>query len=340
MNILVAGAGGYIGIPLCSRLLSEGHSVIAIDMFYFGEDKISHLAGNKNFYKIKEDIREINPQHLEGIDVVIDLAGLSNDTAADQFYFQAESINYTGCLHLADLSVKNGVKQFIYSSSASIYGAGVIESLEETSPVNPVSKYSELKLKTELALLNSISPKMSVTILRNPTLFGISPRMRFDLALNIMTWRSIRDGKLTVHGNGEQWRPLLSVDDVVSAFISVIDAHIDVVAGEIYNVGGDESNIRIRELAMLIVSQLPETEVVLKPQMTDQRTYHLNFDKIRDRLHYYPRVSHLDGISSIIHAIQTGNIDPKDPTFYTVAWYRKEVFPKITQNMKSTGNHD
>ncbi|MFQ6610521.1 MAG: NAD-dependent epimerase/dehydratase family protein, partial [Fidelibacterota bacterium] len=145
---------------------------------------------------------------------------------------------------------------------------------------------------------------------------------------------------IIIHGNGEQWRPLLSVNDVVSAFISVMEAPLDVVAGEIYNVGGKDSNIQIRELASIIASQLPNVNIEFAPKLTDQRSYHLNFDKILNRLNYHPNTSHLEGVLSIIHAIQSKKIDPGDPTFYTVDWYRKRVFPKINQNMRSDRNHD
>ncbi|NQU67303.1 MAG: SDR family oxidoreductase [Candidatus Marinimicrobia bacterium] len=327
MNILVAGAGGYIGIPLCSRLFSEGHKVIALDMFYFGEDKMSSLQENKNFRMVKEDIRTVNPQHFEGVDVVIDLAGLSNDTTAEQNFDIAESINYLGCLHLADLASKHGVKRFIYSSSASVYGAGHSESLTESSPLNPISRYSELKLKTESALLNTYGKAMEITILRNPTLFGVSPRMRFDLALNIMTWRSIRDGRITVHGNGEQWRPLLSVDDVVTAFASALDAPSDIVAGEVFNVGGAESNIRIHDLALLIAESIPGIGLVFEPSLKDARSYNLNFDKIYRLLNFRPQVSHEEGINAVADAILSGQIDPTDPTNFTAEWYRANVFP-------------
>jgi len=326
MNILVAGAGGYIGVPLCQNLLSCGHTVTAVDIFYFGEDKIAHLRTANNIRIITADIRSVEASVFEGVDVVIDLAGLSNDAAADHHYSEAESINYRGCLRLAGISKAAGVRRFIYSSSASVYGAGENRLLSEASSTHPISLYAKLKLKTEAALLSQYSDSMGVVILRNPTLFGLSSRMRFDLALNVMTSTAIRKKQVTVHGDGGQWRPMVSVQDVVDAFTGVTNASANLVTGEIFNVGGRSSNIRIVELAELIRSLLPDIHIKFEPVKSDNRSYHLTFEKIYTRIGFKPIVSHSEGILSISQAIKTGEINPADPTCYTASWYESQVF--------------
>ena len=189
-TILVAGAGGYIGIPLCNELLESGHSIVALDRYFFGKDHLKNISSDPRVTVRVEDIRNVDVEMFSNVDVVYDLAGLSNDASAEISPELTRSINYEGGIHLARTAKEAGVGRYIYSSSASVYGHGVQKQLAECDECRPQTLYAESKLKVEQALRNLAAPGFEVVIFRNATVFGLAPRMRFDLAINIMTMRA------------------------------------------------------------------------------------------------------------------------------------------------------
>jgi nucleoside-diphosphate-sugar epimerase len=178
-KVLVAGAGGYIGVPLCKKLLERGHSLVALDRFFFGKDRVERIALSERAAVISEDIRDFDPEILNGVEIVVDLAGLSNDASAEIDPELTRSINCGGGIRLARLAKEAGVRRYVYSSSASVYGHGVRERLTENDECRPQSLYAESKLRVEEALGNLAGPEFETVIFRNSTVFGLAPRIRF-----------------------------------------------------------------------------------------------------------------------------------------------------------------
>jgi nucleoside-diphosphate-sugar epimerase len=322
MKVVVSGAGGYIGIPLCHAVLERGHSLIALDRYFFGQSLVGDLSRNPNAIILVEDIRNVDALMLRGVDAVIDLAGLSNDASADIDPAFTQSINLEGGSRLAQVAKEAGVRRYVYSSSASVYGHGIKDSLTETDECRPQTLYAQSKLAVEAELARLASSDFEVVIFRNATVFGLAPRMRFDLAINIMTLRAWRDRVIYIMGGGEQWRPFVHVNDVVRALMLGLEEDAERVSGETFNVGGDDMNYRISMLAQFVRDVISGVEVHQIPDDVDRRTYNLSFAKIKQRLGFQPNIRPHEGIVEIKMALERGTIKGDDPTCYTLQWYR------------------
>lgn len=322
-RILIAGAGGYIGIPCCEALLNEGNSVIGLDRYFFGEDKVASLKAFPDFQLLKDDTRYFDTTILKDVDAVIDLAGLSNDAAGELNPELTQAINYDGAIRLAKAAKECGVSRYIYSSSASVYGEGKKIGLTEKDSINPLTEYAKSKAATEKEVLELNSDSFCVTVLRNATVFGIAPRMRFDLAVNIMVARAWKEGVIYVMGGGQQWRPLIHVKDVVKAFCKVLTSPVKKVAGEIFNVGSNELNFMIKQLANLVYEQIPTAKIQIVPDYVDKRDYHLSFDKINKVLQYETEYTVVDGAQEVKEALIRELISMDDLATNTVLWYRE-----------------
>lgn len=321
-KVLVSGAGGYVGSIMCEELLKRNYKVYALDRFFFGLDKLSHIDDD-NFTIIQEDIRYFDDSILKGIDIVIDLAGLSNDATAEINPRFTQEINCDGSIRLAKLSKKLGIKQYVYSSSASVYGAGLKTSLTEVEELNPITDYAKSKVAVEVALLElHDSSEFSVTLLRNSTIYGLSPRMRFDLAINIMSLCGWRDEVVYIMGDGEQWRPFIHVRDVVSAFILCLEKP-KLSSGQIFNVGSNEQNFKIKSIATQVASSLTnKPKIIYVPDNPDMRTYNVNFDKIKSILGFETKWTIKKGVEEIESALTDGSLKSDDPTTHTLKWYQ------------------
>jgi nucleoside-diphosphate-sugar epimerase len=320
-KIFVSGAGGYIGIPLCESLLKAGHDVIGFDRYFFGEELASGLEEQGKFKLLAGDIRDLEPSVLEGVDAVFDLAGLSNDASADIDVRLTYEINTLGGSHLVKAAKSAGVRRYVYSSSASVYGCGVKAALTETDACNPQTEYARSKLAVEKVLNELSSPTFEPVILRNATVFGLAPRMRFDLAINIMTLRAWRERVIYIMGGGNQWRPFVHVRDVVRAMLLALDSPAGKVAGETFNVGADALNYQIKNLAQFVQDVIPNVTVHVIPDNPDLRDYNVSFDKITEALGYQTTVQIHEGIVEIKQALERGTIRGDDPRFYTLQWY-------------------
>ncbi len=321
-KILVTGAGGYVGVPLCRRLLKKGYQVIGLDRFFFGLDKIKEIKDNANFTVLKDDLRYVDTSFLKDVDAVIDLAGLSNDASGEINPTLTNDINYKGAARIANDAKKYGVKRYIYSSSASVYGAGIKKALTEEDPLAPLTEYAKSKVAMEEELKKLQDKTFHTTILRNSTIYGLAERMRFDLAINIMTMRAWKDRIIYIMGGGNQWRPFVHVRDVNKAFITCLEAPERKVSGEIFNVGSNEQNYQIKQLAQFVVDVVPNVEVHKIPDDPDKRNYNLNFDKITSELGYHVDVRVHEGIVEIKQALEKNIIDAEDPTCFTLQWYK------------------
>ena len=324
-RVLVTGAGGYVGIPLCRDLVSCGYHVLALDRYFFGQDKLGDLASNPQFELIVQDTRRLEPQLLKGVYGVIDLAGLSNDLSAEIDPDLTRQINFEGGAAVARAAEAAGVRRYVYASSASVYGHGLKTNLVESDECRPQTLYAQSKLHVEKQLQELHGPNFETVIFRNATIFGLAPRMRFDLAVNIMTLRAWKDRVIYVMGGGQQWRPFVHIDDVVDVLVHGLEAESDIVAGEIFNVGDDSMNHQIQQLAEFVLDVIPNVTVHNIPDDPDKRTYNLAFGKIKQRLGFTAKKTVHQGIVEIKEALDRGLITGDDPTCYTLQWYKSLI---------------
>src|SRR5580698_4998768 len=240
MHVLVAGGAGYIGSVLVPSLLEQGHRVTVLDRMYFGDTLARPQARHgERLRVVRGDVRAFDRGLLQSVDAVIDLSGISNDPSCELEPELTRSVNVDGAKRLASAALEQGVRRYVFSSSCSVYGHGEGLGLTEASPRHPVSLYARSKAEVEdfvLDLGNSSRGEMDVTCLRLATVFGLSPRMRFDLAINVMTKNAYVNRRITVDGGGRQWRPFVHVRDVARAFELGLTADAAKVAGEEFNV--------------------------------------------------------------------------------------------------------
>ncbi len=319
-RVFVTGGAGYVGTTLVPQLVADGHEVVVYDRFFFGE---FGLGAMPQVTLRTGDIRRIEPADLEGVDAVIDLAGLSNDPTCDLDPALTSDINYRGTVRVARAAGEAGVGRYVLSSSCSVYGHGD-DWLDESSPLRPLSRYAEAKRDAERDILELAAryPNTCFTILRNPTLFGMSPRMRFDLVVNLMTLHAFTQGRVYVMGTGNHWRPLIHVADVSRAFREVLRAPREQVAGEIFNVGDDEMNFRIITIAYQVKSVLPDTTVDILKEDPERRDYRVRFGKFRERFGFRASRTVQDGVVEIVEALKSGRLVPDDPHWYTLRYYK------------------
>lgn len=326
-RVLVVGAGGYIGIPLCEELARRGHVVYAVDRWFFGR-KPSGVV------QVLSDIRTFNLSYMANIvlhpdgsstvrpwptmDAVIDLAGLSNDASADIDPELTASINRDGAMNLATLAKEAGVRRYIYSSSCSVYGHGVKHDLTETDDLKPLTLYAVCKAQVEDHLRSLESKDFGVTILRNATVFGVAPRMRFDLVANIMAMTAWRDHQIIVRG-GEQYRPFVHVRDLIEAFASALT---NAVPFGTYNVG--RCNLTINELAKEVTAVAPWSKITRVTEAVDLRDYHVSFKKY-ERISSPMQYTIRRGVEEVITALRNEEVRADDPTTVTLNWYRSLI---------------
>lgn len=320
MKVLVTGGAGYLGTTLVPQLVADGYEVIVYDRFYFGD------FGLKKMPRVQcrvGDIRTITPKDLEGVEAVIDLAGLSNDPSCDLDPSLTEEINHKGSARVAWAAGEAGVARYILSSSCSVYGHGD-DWLDESSPLRPLSRYAEAKKNAEQDVLGIAGryPNTTFTVLRNPTLFGISPRMRFDLVVNIMSLHAFTQGRVYVMGTGNHWRPLIHVADVSRAFRIVLRAPREQIANEIFNVGDDDMNFRIITIAYQVKSVLPDITIDILKEDPEKRDYRVRFQKFMTRFGFRASRTVRDGVVEVVEALKSGLILPDDPRWYTLRYYK------------------
>mgnify|MGYP003120451078 CR=1 FL=1 len=320
-KVLVTGAGGFIGTLMVEMLLKNKCSVVALDRYFFGVDKLKAFENHTNLKIVKEDTRYVSESIFKDIDIVIDLAGLSNDASCEIDPSLTHNINNLGAIRMIKAAKKAGVRRYIYSSSASVYGFNEALGLNETGDQNPQTIYAKSKVAVEETLLQERTKNFEVVMLRNATVYGVAPRMRMDLCINIMTARAWSEGIIKIENGGMQWRPFVHVRDVVKAFELVMKADGKLVDGEAFNVGSNEQNYTISDIANLVAKELPRTAIHNTGDDMDYRSYNLNFDKIERVLGYKPSMSVSDGIKEVIKALEKKVITYDDPKGYTLQWY-------------------
>lgn len=317
-RILVTGGAGYIGSILVPRLLQTGYKVIILDKLMFGVEPLKHFLKNPhpNLAVIVGDIQNEDDvsRAVENADAVIHLAAIVGDPACAADSELAVNVNFNATVRLADICKQRRIQRFVFASTCSVYGMGKTEVLTEDAEVNPVSLYAETRLYGERGILSLADKNFSPVLLRLGTLFGLSPRMRFDIIINYLTQKAVREKKISIFG-GEQWRPLLHVTDAARAFQVAMESPLDKVENQIFNVG--LANLQIKEIGQIIKQNIPDAEIELLERFEDKRSYHVSFEKIESVLKFKAENTIETGISEIAGALSDGTIaDPTDKIYY------------------------
>jgi nucleoside-diphosphate-sugar epimerase len=330
--ILVTGGAGYIGSVLAQRLLNRGYRVRILDRLYWGRGPIEAILDQVEL--VEADVRDMPATALDGVDAVIHLAGLSNDPTAEYDPEANWQMNAVATETLGRNCVDREVERLVFASSCSLYDGMPPGMHDERAPIEPRGAYATSKRYGEQALLGLVDDGLCPVMLRNGTVYGYSPRMRFDLVVNTFVKDALLKGQLSLHGRGWMWRPLVDVRDVSDAMIAAMEAPAELVRGEIFNVL--HSNYQIRELAMLVAGsvQMLGRSVTLKeepaPQLT--RDYECSNAKLASRLGFQPCHSVVEAIDGILAAIDVEDRTMlTDPRFYNIRWLEllSELTPQI-----------
>ena len=333
-RVLVTGGGGYIGSVLVKTLLERGDDVRVIDRFFFGRHT---LPDHQRLDVIVGDTRRLDVEHLEGMDYVIDLAAISNDPSGELFQSATWAINHIARVRCAELSKKAGVKKYILASTCSVYGfqdSSVVS--QEDSPTNPLTTYAKANLAAEEGALELTDSGFCVAVGRQATVYGYSPRMRFDLAINGMTFGAWKTGRLPLMRDGSQWRPMVHVRDTSDAMIHLLDADVDLISGEIFNVGSEENVYQIGSLGQLVADTVPGDVTIEWYGDPDHRSYRVAFSKI-EATGWKAKRTAVDGVGEIVAALEAGETDRTTETL-TLEWYKALVrFQSILADIELDG---
>lgn len=332
MNVLVVGGGGYLGSILIPQLLEEGYKVKCLDRLFFGKNPIESFKDEIELFR--EDIRSFNPSILNNIDLCINLAAISQPDQSEminpKLYYD---INHKGCVRLAKLCKEKGINRFIFTSTCSVYGFQDNIISEENSP-NPLEAYGKSKILAEKDLLNLADDNFVVTILRPGTMYGFSPKMRFDLVVNGMTWALQKFKKINVMRDGNQWRPNVHVKDVARLIIKLLELHEGKIQKEIFNVGANQQNYQIMPLAKVIGDSVGIDYELNWYGEPDTRSYRVDFSKLKNSLGFNIKHTVEEAAMNIYDALETGKTK-KDETTSIVGWYKKisdEGLVKVLSN--------
>lgn len=320
MQVLVTGGAGYIGSVLIKELLKEGHKVKCLDRFFFGKESLGEALTDPHLELVRDDIRWFDPAILKGVDAVMDLAALSNDPSGELDPSKTFEINHKGRARVARLSKEHGVKRYVLASSCSIYGFQD-EVLDETSSINPLTAYAKANRKAEEEVLPLADRGFTVTALRFATVYGLSGRMRFDLAINGMVLGLYKSPLMPVMRDGKQWRPFVHVKDAATAYKLVLGQPEDAVNGQIFNVGSDSQNYQILPLAELVARSIGVDYKIDWYGSADSRSYRVSFRKFKDAVGFSPAYTPREGSIEIYEALKNGTLT-ESPKTKTVEWYK------------------
>lgn len=327
-KILVIGGAGYVGSVLVQELLELGYAVKILDRFYYGSQGLKDVMDRVEVEI--GDMREMKPDLLKDVDAVINLGGLSNDPTAEYNPRANYEMNTIATEKSAKLCKEMGVRRYIFASTCSIYdiGAGNEEKdiiMDENSKVNPKAAYSRSKYDAEQILLSMADENFCPVILRKGTIYGFSPRMRYDLVVNTFVKDAISKGYITIFFGGEMWRPLIEVRDVAKAYIKCLQVDEDKIRGQVINIS--YRNFRISELALRVKESLNEigikTEIKVDYRYKGVRSYRVSTEKMEKILNLKPTISVEESVKDMVEKIKSyGYTDFDNPIYYNIRWMK------------------
>jgi nucleoside-diphosphate-sugar epimerase len=332
-NVLVIGGAGFIGSALLPKLLDKGYKVRVLDLFIFGLETIESVKDHPNLEIYRADFQSMKSvvYAMQGMDAVVHLGAIVGDPACELNRGLTVELNSMSVRMIAELAKTMKVDRFIFASTCSVYGASD-EVLDERSILQPVSLYAESKILSEKILMNLADNLFKPVILRFGTIYGVSGRTRFDLVINLLAAKAIVDGEITIFG-GDQWRPFVHVEDAALAITKALEAPFPMGHSPIYNVGSNEQNYTIQQVAEIIHQIVPTAELKSMGSETDQRNYRVNFDKIRKYIGFVPRWTVEKGVNQVIGTIQSGKVqDYRDPKYSNLGYLRKEGLNNFKAN--------
>ena len=314
MKILVTGACGYKGNVLVPKLLKAGHSVVAFDIMWFGNDLVQH----PNLKVIQGDVRHIDTIPLQGVEAIIHLSSIANDPAGDLDPKLTWEVSALATMQLADKAARNGIERFIYASSGSVYGLKDEAQVTEDLTLVPLSEYNKTKMVAERVVL-SYAKDMAIQIVRPATVCGLSPRMRLDVSVNMLTMQALTRSEITVLG-GDQTRPNIHIDDITDLYLFLLNRP-DVTG--VYNAGFE--NLSIQKIAEMACEKAHAKITVLPSN--DPRSYRVNSDKLLAK-GFKPKKTVENAIDEICAAYKRGDLRDED-RFHTLKWMQKTVFKQV-----------
>jgi nucleoside-diphosphate-sugar epimerase len=320
-RLLLIGGAGYIGSALLPKLLARGFSVRLLDLLFFGTDPIANLLDHPGLELISGDFRDVATvaAAVKGMDTVVHLGGIVGDPACALDEKVTMEVNLLATETVAEAARRHGIRRLVFASSCSVYGAND-EVLDESSALNPVSLYAESKIASEKVLRRLANDRFAPVILRFGTIYGFSGRARFDLVVNLLTAKAVRENQITVFG-GDQWRPFVFVDDAAQAVLLAVEGRPHQVDNEVFNVGSNAQNYTIQQAADIVHQQNPSARMVIDGSGPDRRNYRVNFDKVERVLGFAPRFGVAQGVRQIMDAFVQGQIPD-----YRAAKYNNHKF--------------
>lgn len=316
MKICVPGGAGYVGSRLVPALLQEGHTVVVYDLYLYGE-VFQEFKNNPRLIEIHDDLRNFEAVEtaLEGCDAVIHLACISNDPSFELNPELGKSINLDAFEPFVELAKKQGIKRFIYASSSSVYGVKEEPNVTEEMSLEPLTDYSRFKAECEKILFKYLSDDFICTVIRPATVCGYAKRQRLDVVVNILTNLAYHTGKIKISG-GDQMRPNIHIDDMVRAYLLVLNSPKEKIQGEIFNAGyHNHPVLELGKIVQKVVSKKRDVELVIEPTH-DHRSYHVSSEKIQKKLGFEPKYTIEDAVEGLVKAFEMGALpnameDPK-----------------------------